>query len=157
MVKGLTKHVQVSYEVIGLMSVTFATPAQVLFGEDLRLPGDMTPPLGSGETLEALLKRVKANVERPPAQTSLHKVLPVHLPPSTTTATHVYTDKPKKTPLGPIADGQFPIVRRLGKSCLEIQVGEYVNGKPRTEIRHWRTCHPAPPQENITPATRPPL
>ena len=121
-----------------------ATPAQVVFGEDPVLPGDIIPPMGSGETLDALLTRVKANVNRPPAQTAPHRDIPVYMPPTTTSATHVYTKKPKSSPLNPLYDGPYPITRRLGKSCLELVVGHYNNGAERKEIRHWRSCYPAP-------------
>ena len=133
------------------------TPAQVVFGEDLRLLGDITPPMGAGETLEDLTNRVKANAERPPAQTALHRTLPVYFPPAARDATHVYTKRAKLTPLGAKYDGPHPILKRIGKSCLLLQVGHYNNGKARTEVRHWRTCSPAPPGDVPEPAARPKL
>ena len=133
------------------------TPAQVVFGDDPRLPGDIIPPMSSGETLEDLLTRVKANAERPPSQTALHRKLPVFFPAKATTATHVYTKCAKLTPLSAKYDGPFEIIERLGKSCLKIKVAEYQDGTPRTEIRHWRTCWPASVTEDTTPAVRPSL
>ena len=132
-----------------------ATPAQAVFGEDPKLPGDMAPPLASGETVTEILDRVKANASRPPAQTAPHKVLPVYMPPTTATATHVWTKKPKKSPLGPINDGPLPILKRLGKSCLLLQVGTRANGQPRTEVRHWKTCFPADMPEGTSPQFKP--
>ena len=105
-----------------------ASPAQVVFGEDPRLPGDIIPPMGSGEVLEDLLARVKANAQRPPAQTATHRQLPVNFPARAKEATHVYTKRAKVTPLGKKYDGPFQILQRLGKSCLKIKVGEYSNG-----------------------------
>ena len=67
------------------------------------------------------------------------------MPPATTTSTHVLTKKPKTTPLGPGFEGPYPILDRLGKSCLRLQTGEFANGEPRTEVRHWKTCYPAEP------------
>ena len=134
-----------------------ASPAQVVFGEDPRLPGDMIPPLGSGETLQDLLTRVKLNVDRPPAQTATHRKIPVYFPASAQNATHVYTKRAKLTPLGKKYDGPFLIQERLGKSCIKIVVGHYNNGKPRTEVRHWRSCWPQTLEEDTPTAARPKL
>ena len=134
-----------------------ATPSQVVYGEDVRLPGDLVPPMGSGETITDLLTRVKANADRPPAQTATHKNLPTYMPPSTAKATHVYTKKPKVTPLSGRYDGPYPIKDRIGKSCLQIQVGDTPAGQPRLETRHWKTCYPAIPDESTADAVRPVL
>ena len=125
-----------------------ATPSQAVFGEDVRLPGDLTPPLASGETIQELLQRVKTNAERPPSQTAPHKVLPVHMPPSTETCTKVWTRRAKTTPLSPIWDGPYPIIRKLGKSCLEIQVG-----RVGQMGRHGRHAHVRAP-ETTSPARK---
>ena len=42
-----------------------ATPAQLVFGEDPRLPGDLTP-LQEGQTSAQLLSTTTANVSRQP-------------------------------------------------------------------------------------------
>ena len=131
-----------------------ATPAQAVFGEDVKLPGDLAPPLGKGETIQEILERVQTNAQRPPAQTAHHKVLPTYMPTTARLATHVYTKRPKKSPLGPINNGPYPIIRRLGKSCIEIKVGETPNGAPRLETRHWRTCSPTTLADGQTPAVR---
>ena len=107
--------------------------------------------------MEDLLRRVSENAERPPAQTALHRKLPVYMPPAAQEATHVYTKKPKKSPLGPVNDGPFPIKERIGKSSLKLGVGHYANGRERTEIRHWRTCYPADVPEGTQDASRPQL
>ena len=57
-----------------------ATPAQAVMGSDPKLPGDLVQPMGTGETIEDLLARVKANADKPPTQTALHKQLPVYFP-----------------------------------------------------------------------------
>ena len=133
-----------------------ATPAQVVFGEDPKLPGDAPLPMGEGETLEELLKRVKALPDRPPAPTSLHRTVRTYMPPQTETCEKVWTKKAKCTPLGPRFEGPYPILQRLGKSCLQLKVGDYKDGTPRTEVRHWNTCSPAevgPETENATKPT----
>ena len=134
-----------------------ATPAQAVYGEDMKLPGDLIPPMGSGETIEDLLQRVQANADRPPAQTATHKQMPVYMPAATETCTHVWTKRAKPTPLGVKWDGPFEIDQRLGKSCLKLKVGEYKNGQFRTEIRHWKSCYPADMPEGSQGAYRPAL
>ena len=128
-----------------------ATPAQAVFGEDPKLPGDLSPPLGSSETIQDIIARVKANAQRPPAQTDPHKKIPVYMPAKAHTTTHVYTKRAKKEPLGPRNDRPFRINRRIGKSCLELEVGHYNNGQPRLETRHWRTCFLADVAEGQAP------
>ena len=134
-----------------------ATPAQVLFGEDPKLPGEINPPVGAGETVQDLLARVRKLKDRKPAQTNLRKTVNTYMPPAAQVATKVYTKKPKTTPLGASWDGPYPIVERQGKSCLKLKTGEYANGEPRTEIRHWKTCYPAPLDEDIPSAKKGPL
>ena len=92
--------------------------------------------------MPALLQRLKHNANRPPGQTALHKKLPVYYPPAAEKAEYVYVYKGKKTPLGRLADGPFPIRERLGKSCLTVEAGHYKNGNPRIELHHWRRCVP---------------
>ena len=93
----------------------------------------------------------------PPQPTVLHKDIKPYMPSQCLTATHVYTKKAKKTPLSPISDGPYEIVKRIGKSCLEIKVGEYKNGTDRTEIHHWRNCTPYIAPDNCQDAVKAPL
>ena len=113
-----------------------------MFGEMPRLPGDLDPNMPLDHSLADILERAKKNAARPPAQTSLRKELPVFYPPAAQNATHVYLHRGKKTPLSPIADGPYLIKERLGKSCLRISTGDFVNGRPRTEVVHWKNCSP---------------
>ena len=126
-------------------------------GMDPKLPGDLMDPVGSEATAEELLKKVQSAVNRPPAQTALHKKIQSYMPPETHTTSHAYTKVPKTTPLGKVFDGPYPITNRLGKSCIELQTGTFVSGKPRKEIRHWRTCYPAHPNDDIQSAEKPKL
>ena len=134
-----------------------ATPATVVMGEDPQLPGELTPPMGAGETMTDLLQRVKLLPHRPPAQTNHRKQAKVYMPPSTESATHVYTKNPKKTPLGPSNHGPYKIVDKLGKSCLKIHTGDFANGTKRTEIRHWNTCYPTTLDSDQPSAVKKPL
>ena len=133
-----------------------ATPAQAVFGEDPRVPGDLTPEvdLTADQDVPALLQRVRDNAQRPPAQTRRPNLRP-RVTEAASTATHVYILRPKKSPLGPIYDGPFPILSRLGKSCLQIDAGPDAQGQQRLEVRHWRDCHPVTLPPDTIPATRP--
>ena len=127
-----------------------ATPAEVVFGANPRVPGDLKNP-ELEESVPALLERLRANAERAPAQTSLHKESDSYFPPSAQTCTHVYVNRGKTGPLTPRADGPFPIEQRLGKSCLEVRTGYYTSGhkkgQKRLEVHHWSRCKPAPTPE----------
>ena len=133
-----------------------ATPAEAVFGQNPRVPGDMPFAMKEDEPIQDMLERVKANAKRPPMQTSLHKNPMFYMPATAETCTHVYTKRAKVTPLGPRWDGPYEILERLGKTSLKLKVGEFVNGQPRTEVRHWRSCHPSPftPEDS---ASRPTL
>ena len=68
-----------------------ATPSEVVFGENPAVPGDLAgADLPADPNLPALLDRVRANAQRPPAQTTIRRTPQVYYPPSTDTATHVY-------------------------------------------------------------------
>ena len=124
-----------------------ATPAEVVFGANPRVPGDLKNP-ELEESVPALLERLRANAKRAPAQTNLHKESDSYFPPSAQTCTHVYVNRGKTGPLTPRADGPFPIEQRLGKSCLEVRTGYYTSGQrkgqKRLEVHHWLRCKPAP-------------
>ena len=133
-----------------------ATPAQLVFGSNPKVPGELIHPMGEDSTPEDIIKRVTEAINRPPAQTALHKKTNIYMPPSTQTCTHVWTQRAKRGPLDPAYDGPYPIIERLGDTSLKIRVGWLNNGKPREEIRHWRSCQPVPytPEES---AERPAL
>ena len=132
-----------------------ATPAELVFGTNPALPGDITQPLTSNEPIETILQKVKENAQRAPCQTKFHRTPPFYMPESTRTCTHVWVKRAKKTPLGQDFDGPYEIVKRIGDTSLEVKVGEFVNGTAQTEIRHWHSCQPAPPPEQ--PVSRPTL
>ena len=135
-----------------------STPAEVVYGEPMRLPGDLTPRPSPGQTVEDILTKVKALPDRPPSQTR-PPVEPQHFPQQAHEATHVYVRKPKskRKPLGPVSDGPFVILKREGTSCLTIQTGTYKSGAPRTELVHWRNCVPAVLPDTTISAKRPAL
>ena len=132
------------------------TPATLTFGQDPRLPGELLP-VPSNESLQEILSRVKATVNRPPAQTALRRSPRFYMPEKARTATHVWIKKAKTTPLSPLYDGPYKIIEKLGDSSLRIHAGHYANGRERIEIRHWNTCYPAIIAPGEEAAARPPL
>ena len=135
-----------------------ASPAEVVFGDNPAVPGDLPgADLPADNDLVDLLERLRTNARRPPAQTTIRRNPQVYYPPTTATATHIYLKKHKTNPLSPIKDGPYPIVERLGKSALKIKVGEYKNGTDRTEIHHWRNCTPYIAPDNCQDAVKAPL
>ena len=89
--------------------------------------------------------------------TALHREPKTYMPEATKTCTHVYVKEPKPLPLGPAYKGPYLIKKRLGESALELLTGHFVNGKERTEIRHWNTCFPFTPGAEVPNASRPAL
>ena len=133
-----------------------ATPAEVIFGENMKVPGDLTPDLPADHSLADLINRVKSNAKRPPMPTKV-PAKAANLPESAVNASHVYVRRAKHTPLGKLNDGPYPVLEKLGKSCLKIQTGEFVSGAPRTEVVHWRNCTPYDPPTDLPNAQRPKL
>ena len=133
-----------------------ASPSELVFGEVPLLPGDLSvdPP---GEHLEQLLNRLRRNADRDPVQTSMHKETTPYMPNTTRTASHVYVRVQKPTPTGPLFKGPYEIVDRIGNSSITVSMGDYANGKPRTELHSWRNCQPAHLRPGTESATAPKL
>ena len=135
-----------------------ASPSEMLFGENVAIPGDLAgADLAADDSVEDLLDRVRKNARRPSAATSFKRTPAVYYPPTTQTATHVYLRRQKTTPLSPTSDGPYPITERLGKSSVKIKVGDYRNGTIREETHHWKNCHPMILPEDTIPAVKPTL
>ena len=120
-----------------------ATPAEVVFGENPRLPGDMPISLSQLKPINEILAKAKENAQRAPRQTRLPKHQTIFMPETTRTAMHVYTKVVKPIPLGPKWEGPYRILERMGETSIKIRKGYFTSGQPRTEIRHWRSCQPA--------------
>ena len=134
-----------------------ASPAELTFGSDPRLPGDLAVSHDQPLDVPKLLSDLKANAAKKPSETSLHSKPTPYFPPSAQNCTHVWVKLPKKTPLSPLNDGPFPIVERVGKSCIKVQMGEMANGEPRISLLHWSNCKPAFLNEESEVAKRPKL
>ena len=133
-----------------------ATAAEMVYGTNPTVPGDIIgepgPPL-QGEQLQSLLQGLRRNAARPPVQPTHNRQPPVNYP-NLDQTTHVYVRRGKKDTLGPLFDGPFPIIQRLGKSCVKLRVGLTAGGEPRTEVQHWSNCSPAVISEDTPDAER---
>ena len=121
-----------------------ASPAELVFGDVLTIPGDLTGAhLEKDSSLPHLLDRLRKNAARAPVQTSHHAQPKENIPADIETATHVYVKKPKPCPLGRKYDGPLFITSREGNSCIKVRRGYYANGKPREDLIHWDNAKPA--------------
>ena len=135
-----------------------ASAAEMVMGQCPIIPGDIARSSNpSFPDIKTLLQSLRQNASKEPVQTSFHGRQPVYWPTSAEKASHVWVQVGKPTPLGPQFRGPYPITQRLGKSCLEVQVGEYVNGEPRLDVVHWNNCQPAVVKPGAPNATRPKL
>ena len=134
-----------------------ATPAELAFGADPRLPGDVAVSHDQPVDVPALLSDLRTKAAKKPAQTTVHSPPKPYFPPSAQEATHVYVKNQKRTPLDPVWDGPYPIEERVGKSCLKVRMGELAGGAPRIQMHHWANCQPADMAEGATVAQRPAL
>ena len=123
------------------------SPAEVVLGQMPRLPGDVLET--NGQKLTDLLHHLRTNASKPPVPTGHHQIIQPYMPEETETATHVYMKIGKPRPLGPLWEGPYRIIQRIGKSCLKVMVGHWSNGKPRHELTHWNNCFPAPPDASF--------
>ena len=131
------------------------------FGSTPTVPGDLVgaqsefkwPEKGK---LKTILEGLRQNAARPATQTSHNRHLPADNP-DVSNITHVFVERGKKTPLGPVFDGPFQITDRIGTSCVQIRVGSYANGEPRHEIQHWHNLKAAHMKEGAEVAQKPAL
>ena len=119
------------------------SPAELVFGAMPRLPGELIDP-EPGVPLDQLLDTLRTKAARDPTPTSHHRELPVHLPQAAMDCTHVWVKIGKPKPLGPLWEGPYPIIERIGKSVLKVRVGNWASGQPRHELQHWNNCFPSP-------------
>ena len=131
---------------------------ELVYGQTVKIPGDLTGgTLRPDSDLPTLLHNIRKKTFRPPIQTAHHDRPYVNLPTEMDTATHVYVKVGKHTPLGANFDGPYPILERIGQSCLKVRQGYYVNGTPREEIVHWKNCKVGHFTDEPPPAARPTL
>ena len=128
------------------------SPAELVLGQTPRLPGDLVED--NGQRLPELLDKLRTNAATPPVQTAHHSIITPYFPESAKNATRVMVKKGKPTKLGEIYEGPFPIVQRIGQSCLKIKVGNWSSGAPRHELTHWNQCYPVPITAEIEDAQK---
>ena len=101
-----------------------------------------------------MLDSLRAQADKPAVQTSGHREPPVHEPTNLDKVTHVRLKRHKLGPLQHSYEGPFPILERVGKSCIKVQVGLFADGTPRVETHHWENAKPAVLADDQQPATK---
>ena len=135
-----------------------ASAAEMVLGQCPKIPGDLaTHNQDDYPDIKSLLTHLKQNAAKEPIQTSFHKKPYVYWPASADKATHVYVRCGKPTPLGPAFEGPYPITKKLGTTCLEVEMGFLANGNPRLETVHWENCQPGVLRPGTLNAQRPKL
>ena len=131
-----------------------SSPSELVMGENPALPGDLASDSSlqpiTNPQLKDLLADLRSNADRPPIQTSSHRQPPVYMPDIVNKATHVRIKRAKPGVLGHSWDGPFPIIERVGETCLKLRVGYTINNTPRYELHHWENCRPC---HDINPTT----
>ena len=97
---------------------------------------------------------MRAQADKPAIQTSSHREPTVHEPTNLDRVTHVRLKRHKLGPLQYSYEGPFPILERVGKSCIKVQVGLFADGTPRVETHHWENAKPAVLADDQQPATK---
>ena len=54
-------------------------------------------------------------------------------------------------------EGPYKIVSRPSRSQVEVRIGSYANGLPRTSTYHWSSCKIAHMRDGATEGSRPNL
>ena len=105
-----------------------------------------------------MLRQLQQKSARPPTPTTGLHDRSVYWPATAAAATHVYINKGKSKighPLDTIKQGPFPILRRVGKSVLDVITGKQANGDDIIERHHWENCQPAAVAHDTPAAARP--
>ena len=130
--------------------------AMLAFGRSPLLPGQLLghpgPPLTNLQTKSLLeeMYKLESNAALPTSSKTTTKDISV-----TENATHVYVkiDEPKG--LSCRYEGPYKIISRPSRSQIEVRVGSYANGSPRTSIYHWSSCKPAHLRPDFVEGSRP--
>ena len=135
--------------------------ADLVYGQTLQVPGSLLQTSTEGvakEDPEAVLRQLQQKSARPPTPTTGLHDRSLYWPATAAAATHVYINKGKSKighPLDTIKQGPFPILRRVGKSVLDIITGKQANGDDIIERHHWENCQPAAVADDTPAAARP--
>ena len=137
-----------------------ASPSEMVFGENVKIPGQLLSDLSDNDSLtslQELLIETKKKTIRPVSQPSRHCPPEAPLPDIPDGITHVYTRQHQKTGLDTPFQGPFRLVERLSKSTVKLEVGIYKSGEKRYEVRHLNDLRLAHPESLAAPIQRPKL
>ena len=139
-----------------------ASPSEMAFGLNVRVPGQILEDYGdepeTEECLSEILRKVRTNTNNQAiTQTSRHSKPEKVLPEVPEGVTHVYTRQHKTPGLQAPFEGPFEVESRPSRSTVKIIVGKYKSGENRYEIRHFNDLKIAHPDSLAAPASRPKL
>ena len=135
-----------------------ASPAQLLYGENVPIPGELDNPEQKLEDVQSLLNRIQKQTNKKAKPMSRHrKPDQEYMPDSTLSATHVYIKNQDRHSLEPRYSGPFLILDRPSKSTIKIKTGTHPDGSVREEVQHWQNARPAYVGADIPDANRPKL
>ena len=136
-----------------------ASAAQMVLNMSPRLPGQLLghpgPPLSNSQ-VKALLDQLYRLADRQPVPTSGKRSF-LDINDKTKDVTHVYVKVDGPESLCPKFEGPYKVVNRPSRSQVEVQIGVYRDGEPRTLTYHWTSCKPAHMREGATEGCRPML
>ena len=122
------------------------TSAELVLGTNPTIPGALVGEPGpepTSQQLTQLLESLRQRAAQPALPTTSHQHPPVNVPADLDRVTHVRIKRHKLGPLQHAYEGPFPIVERVGGSCIRVRVGSYADGRPRMELHHWANAKPA--------------
>ena len=137
-----------------------ASPSELTFGKNVRIPGQLLMDPGAPPTemeLQQILSNVRNNTNKTAIQPSSHNKPEPKLSGLPLEVTHVYTRQHKAVGLQTPYEGPFAIVDRPSRSTVKLDVGQYKSGERRFEIRHLNDIKAAHPKSMAAPAQRPVL
>ena len=124
----------------------------------LLVPGALRRTTENGPEIDprGMVEHMQARAAKAPPPTTPFR-FDVRFPDAAARATHVYIKIPKKAGkgLGPLMAGPYPIVERIGKSVLLLDLGKDASGNDRHKIHHWANCQPAKLTPDIKNAVAP--
>ena len=122
-----------------------ASPAELVFGTELTIPGDLITTTNSSAAPEQVVTKLKSILKQIPATpTRVNIQGPDYFPKSLKTATHVWLRREVRTGLNPPYTGPYPVIKRLDRSVIistsdgerEVQLALNKSNQPLTVDRH---------------------
>ena len=135
-----------------------ASPSQMTFGVNPRIPGQILHDPGEvedEESLQKLLCQVRNKTQIIATQPSRHNPPQTALPGIPEGVTQAYTRQHQRTGLQAPFEGPFDIHSRPSRSTVKLKVGTFKDGEGRFEIRHVNDLKFAHPDSLAAPIQRP--